>query len=125
MDQAETKKQALEDEESHSGVPTDVEAATEEQAQEAVPDVPKRGKKPPQKEATPQKKPKKNGQKAKASFARRYQPQKDPSHTAWLALKEAFEKVIASRITFPSSWEDPVSSERVLVVMKAVKGVHL
>lgn len=42
----------------------------------------------------------------KKTFARRFQPNKDPSKTFWAALKDAFERKVQSRVESPSKLED-------------------
>ena len=43
----------------------------------------------------------------KASFARRNQPDREPGHSFWKAVRTAFESVIQDKVRSPSTWEVP------------------
>ena len=47
----------------------------------------------------------------KKTFARRWQPTKDPSKTFWAALKDAFEQKVQNKVQAPSSLEDQSCSK--------------
>ena len=47
----------------------------------------------------------------KKTFARRWQPIKDPSKTFWAALKDAFEQKVQRKVQAPSSLEDQSCSK--------------
>lgn len=63
----------------------------------------------------------------KKTFARRFQPNKDPSKTFWAALKDAFERKVQSRVESPSKLEDHSCSKTpwCFVVFKLLQVVEV